>query len=189
MGISNDLFFPFSSKRYCCRDACACAGPSCKLLRLDTTSGFHQTKAPSPVAFHTILLMVQKSHQLRLVVNPMIYKVFYIPGGDRRISSTVGWSRPPPPFFSMPEMQGRSIQCKSYQMPWASDRDLTDANDASLELQHGWERGDPVDNVNCETVMKNHPFFRRSKGRCLVVPVQNDNTYIYIYIYTYNTPI
>ena len=32
--------------------------------------------------------MVQKSgdHQLRLVVYNMIYKVLYIPGGDRRIS-------------------------------------------------------------------------------------------------------
>ena len=31
-------------------------------------------------------------HQLRLVVYPIIYRVFYIPGGDRRISepSTVG---------------------------------------------------------------------------------------------------
>ena len=33
--------------------------------------------------------MVQKSgeHQLRLVVYPILYKVLYIPGGDRRISS------------------------------------------------------------------------------------------------------
>ena len=35
-----------------------------------------------------ILLMVQKSgdHQLRLVVYPIIYKVLYIPSGERRIS-------------------------------------------------------------------------------------------------------
>ena len=43
--------------------------------------------------------MVQKSgeHQLRLVIYPIIYKVLYIPGGDRRISepSTV-W-----PFFAL----------------------------------------------------------------------------------------
>ena len=37
----------------------------------------------------SLLLMVQKSgdHQLSLVVYPIIYRVFYIPGGDRRISS------------------------------------------------------------------------------------------------------
>ena len=30
---------------------------------------------------------IRKTHQLRLVVFPIIYKVLYIPGGDRRISS------------------------------------------------------------------------------------------------------
>ena len=50
--------------------------------------------------------MVQKSggHQLRLVVYPIIYKVLYLSGGDRRISepSTVAWqtlSAEPLPAF------------------------------------------------------------------------------------------
>ena len=36
-----------------------------------------------------LLLMLRKSgvHRLRLVVYPIIYKVLYIPGGDRRVSS------------------------------------------------------------------------------------------------------
>ena len=33
-----------------------------------------------------ILVMEEILHQLRLVVYPIIYKEFYIPGGDRRIS-------------------------------------------------------------------------------------------------------
>ena len=35
---------------------------------------------------------IRRENQLRLVVYPIIYKVLYIPGGDRRISepSTVG---------------------------------------------------------------------------------------------------
>ena len=36
---------------------------------------------------------IRQTHQLSLVVYPIIYKVLYIPGGDRRISepSTVVW--------------------------------------------------------------------------------------------------
>ncbi len=38
-----------------------------------------------------VLLMVQKSgdHQLRLVVDPIIYQVLYIPGGAGLLPSTV----------------------------------------------------------------------------------------------------
>ena len=42
---------------------------------------------PQKVFLASILLMIQKSgdHQLRLVVYPIIYRVLYIPNGDRRI--------------------------------------------------------------------------------------------------------
>ena len=40
-----------------------------------------------------LLLMEEILHQLRLVVSPIIYKVFYIPGGAGFPPSTVGCPR------------------------------------------------------------------------------------------------
>jgi len=64
-----------------------------------TSSGLLSLRSVDPVSFPSVLLMLQKScvHQLRLVVYPIIYKVFYIPGGclgflnHQRCMSPKGW--------------------------------------------------------------------------------------------------
>ena len=64
-----------------------------------TSSGLLSLRSVNPVSFPSVLLMLQKSgvHQLRLVVYPIIHKVFYIPGGclgflnHQRCMSPKGW--------------------------------------------------------------------------------------------------
>ena len=43
--------------------------------------------SPNLPQIEVILLMAEILHQLRLVVYPIIYRVSYIPGGDRQISA------------------------------------------------------------------------------------------------------
>ena len=58
------------------------------IMTHQTTLPFPKNEVVSNNKTVLLLLMVQKSgvHQLRLVVYPIIYKVWYIPGGDCQIS-------------------------------------------------------------------------------------------------------
>lgn len=129
------------------QEACAAAA-SCKLLRLDTTSGFHR----GPGSPH--------------------------PGGS----------------WEMPEMQGRSIQCESqktagcpgartviwqmYRMPpWNFSMAGRGEILLTMWTAKAWQRDS----------WKIIPIVSQVKGRCLVVPFQNDNTYVYILIFLYES--